>query len=59
MRHIDIDTGLKHRYLKLWHVAQREERAFSAHQYAPVPAASEQGERGKRGEREGKKKRVR
>lgn len=48
MRHIDIDTGFKHRYLKLWHVAQRQDRASSTR-----PSAC----RGKGGEREeGKKK---
>lgn len=47
MRHIDIDTGLKHRYLKLWHVAQREERASTTRHYAPVPAARGRGGREK------------
>lgn len=51
MRHIDIDTGFKHRYLKLWHVAQRQDRASSTRQYAPVPAGGKGGER-----EEGKKK---
>lgn len=50
MRHIDIDTGFKHRYLKLWHVAQRQDRASSIRQYAPVPAGG-RGEGGKKGRR--------
>lgn len=50
MRHIDIDTGFKHRYLKLWHVAQRQDRASSTRQYAPVPAGG-RGEKGKKGRR--------
>lgn len=50
MRHIDIDTGFKHRYLKLWRVAQRQDRASSTRQYAPVPAGG-RGEKGKKGRR--------
>lgn len=47
MRHIDIDTGFKHRYLKLWHVAQRQDRASSTR----PSACRGEGKKGKKGRR--------